>query len=164
MSLRQTAWVSPVPHCRTIPPEPAFTTGSEMQVWQLLCDTLPTEAVLMANFRITDERKDHEANLIVLMPGAGVIVVEVKGGSVWRDRLGWHQRTQGGEKRRCDPAKQAMLTKYAVRDYVEHDPRWSTSSRTRIVWAHAIVTPHSEFRDDFAAPECPRWLGLAARH
>jgi Nuclease-related domain len=163
--------VSTAPHCRTIPPEPAFTTGSERQVWQLLRDTLPTEAVLMANLRITDETKDHEADLIVLMPGAGVVIVEVKGGKVWRDAFGWHQRSRGGEEHRGDPVQQAMVTKYAVRGYVETDQRWSASSRTRIVWAHAVVTPHSDFHEDFASPECPRWLihgkcdlpGLAGR-
>ena len=140
-----------------MPAEPLFASASEKQVWEQLRDTLPPAAVLIANLRITDERKDHEADLIVLIPGMGVIVVEVKGGSIWRDRLGWHQRMHGGEERRVDPAVQAMLTKYAVRDYVEHDPRWRDSSRTRIVWAHAVVTPHSEFPADFAAPECPRW-------
>jgi Nuclease-related domain len=135
-----------------------FTTGSERQVWELLRDTLAPQAVLMANFRITDETKDHEADLIVLMPDAGVVIVEVKGGNVWRDRLGWHQRSQGGQEHRCNPVEQAMLTKYAVRDYVDSDQRWSTSSRGRIVWAHAVVAPHSDFHEDFAAPECPRWL------
>jgi hypothetical protein len=150
--------VSTTPHCRTIPSEPAFTTGSEKQVWQLLRGTLPPETVLMANLRITDQTKDHEADLIVLMPDAGVVIVEVKGGNVWRDRLGWHQRSQGGQEHRCNPVEQAMLTKYAVRDYVESDQRWSTSSRGRIVWAHAVVAPHSDFHDDLAAPESPRWL------
>ena len=47
-----------------------------------------------------------------------------------------------------------MRVKYAVRDYVEADPRWD---RQRVVWAHAVVTPYSAFPDDFAAPDCPRW-------
>ncbi|HYO33348.1 MAG TPA: NERD domain-containing protein [Nocardioidaceae bacterium] len=140
-----------------MPSEPAFTTGTEKLVWERLRDTLPPEAVLMANFRITDETKDHEADLIVLMPAVGVVVVEVKGGSVWRDGRGWHQGGQAGPEHRVDPVRQALLTKYAIRDYVERDPRWGNTSRTRIVWAHAVVTPHSDFDDDFDAPECPRW-------
>jgi hypothetical protein len=155
--VRQTAGVSTAPLCRTIPPEPEFTTGSERQVWQLLRDSLPPDAVLMTNLRITDATLDHEADLIVLLPGVGVVIVEVKGGSLWCDRLGWHQRSQGGEQRPCNPVEQAMRTKHAVRDYVERDPRWSTSSRGGFAWAHAVVAPHSEFRDDFAAPDCPRW-------
>ncbi len=139
------------------PEKPNFTTPSEELVWERLRQSLPAESVLMSNLRITDERKDHEADLVVLMPGVGVIVVEVKGGSVWRDEDGWHQRMQGGRVRRNDPVEQARTTKYAVREYVERDPRWRESSRSRIVWAHALVAPYSCFDDDFAAPECPRW-------
>ncbi len=139
------------------PEKPSFTTPSEELVWERLRRSLQGEAVLMANLRITDERKDHEADLVVLMPGVGVVVVEVKGGSVWRDADGWHQRMQGGRVRRTDPVEQARTTKYAVREYVERDPRWRESSRSRIVWAHALVAPYSCFDEDFATPECPRW-------
>jgi len=153
----ETARMSPTSECRLVPDDPAFTTGSEELVWLQLRDTLPDAAVLIANFRITDEKKDHEADLIVLMPEVGIIVVEVKGGSLWRDQDDWHQRMQSGRERRHDPAGQAMKTKYAVREYVERDPRWKNSSRSRIVWAHALVAPYSSFHDDFDAPECPRW-------
>jgi hypothetical protein len=77
----------------------------------------------------------------------------------------------GGEDHRGNPVEQAMRTKYAVRSYVENDQRWRASSRTRVVWAHAVVAPHSEFHEDFASPECPQWpihgerdlAGLAGR-
>ncbi|MFL6133169.1 MAG: NERD domain-containing protein [Nocardioidaceae bacterium] len=143
--------------CRLVPEEPRFTTTSEQQVWERLRDSLPAEAVLVANFRITDATKDHEADLVVLMPGVGVVVVEVKGGSVWRDETGWHQSQGSGRQKPIDPMTQAMKSKYAIRDYVERDPRWRDSSRSRIVWAHALVAPYSEFHDDFEAPDCPRW-------
>ena len=64
--------------CRLVPGEPRFETASEEHVWRVLGAALPEHAVLIANFRITDETKDHEADLIVLMPGVGVVVVEVK--------------------------------------------------------------------------------------
>jgi hypothetical protein len=83
--------------CRLVPGEPRFETASEEQVWSVLGAALPEHAVLIANLRITDETKDHEADLIVLMPGVGVVVVEVKGGSVWRDADGWHQALQSGK-------------------------------------------------------------------
>jgi hypothetical protein len=91
------------------------------------------------------------------MPEVGFVVVEVKGGSVWFDRQGWRQSTQSGEVKRIDPVRQARGNKYAVRGYVEADPRWRDSSRQRVVWAHAFVAPFSEFAEDFAAPDCPRW-------
>ncbi len=136
-----------------VPSDPKFTTDSEREVWERLRDTLGPDDVLLANLRLTDETKDHEADLIVLMPDAGVVVVEVKGSSVWYDD-GWWQRRRGKDTR-IDPVGQARTTKYAVRDYAARDPRWGR--RNHIAWGHAIVTPYSDFPDDFATPDCPRW-------
>ncbi|QNN52333.1 nuclease-related domain-containing DEAD/DEAH box helicase [Nocardioides mesophilus] len=142
---------------RLVPEDPRFTTGSERQVWTRLRNSLPSGAVLLANFRITDEAKDHECDLVVLMPEVGVVVIEVKGGSVWCDEEGWHQTLTSGHVRRIDPVSQARDSKYALRTYVEADPRWKHSSRSRVVWAHALVAPFSDFADDFETPDCPRW-------
>jgi len=66
-----------------LPANPKFATESEREVWRLLCHKLRPEDVVLANLRLTNRDKDHEADLIVLMPGVGIVVVEVKGGSVW---------------------------------------------------------------------------------
>jgi hypothetical protein len=137
---------------RCFPDNPTFQTGSEREVWERLRDTLPSGSILVANLRITDAHKDHEADLVALVPGAGAIVVEVKGGSVWYDGS-WHVSTRS-RVREIRPVDQARQTKYALRTYVEHDPRWS---RGRIAWAHAVVAPYSHFPTDFSTPECPRW-------
>src|SRR5436190_1649726 len=63
----------------TVPQEPRFTTASEREVWERLVRQLGPSDVVAANLRLTDEDKDHELDLVVLMPGAGVVVVEVKG-------------------------------------------------------------------------------------
>ena len=65
---------------RLIPESPTFTTGSEKEVWERLRDSLGDDDVLIANLRLTDGDKDHEADLVVLMPEIGVLVLEVKGG------------------------------------------------------------------------------------
>ena len=140
--------------------EPTFANEAEKLVWETLRDQLPDGSVLVAGLRIVDETLDHEADLVALIPEVGVVVIEVKGGAVWfgaRDGVGdgdptWWQG--GGGVRKIDPVKQVLRVKYAVRDYVEADPRWS---RGHVVWAHAVVTPYSDFPDDFAAPDCPRW-------
>lgn len=145
---------------RTHPEDPKFATTSERAVWEQLRATLPDVAVLLANLRIVDEEKDHESDLVVLLPGAGIVVVEVKGGSVWvedhPDGARWWISTKGGGQRRIHPVEQAQTSKYAWREYVEKDPRWG--SRGRLAWAHAVVTPYSSFAPDFALPGCPRWL------
>jgi hypothetical protein len=136
------------------PEEPKFQTPSEEEVWLRLRDTLPDDAVLIAGLRITDEDKDHEADLVVLLPQVGIVVLEVKGGSVSFDGDAWVQRSRGGKKR-IDPVEQVRTTKYAIRDYVAADPRWAR--RRHVAWAHGVVAPYSAFPDDFAAPDCPRW-------
>ncbi|HEX8973800.1 NERD domain-containing protein [Oryzihumus sp.] len=143
-------------HCHCDPAEPLFTTESERHVWETLRDTLRQEDRLLANLRLTDHTKDHEADLVVLMPGAGVVVVEVKGGSVHHDGHSW-QQTARGETRVIDPVRQVRDTQYALRRYVESDPRWKGSSRGRVRWGHAVVVPWSDVDEDFALPDCPRW-------
>ena len=142
---------------RGIPEDPQFTTESEREVWQRLIAKGGDDWTVLANVRLTDESKDHEADLIVLMPDVGVVVVEVKGGSVFVEDGRWMQRAQG-EVRRIHPVDQARDTKYALRGFVESDPRWRDSSRTRVRFGHAVVTPYTDISDDFATPDCPRWM------
>jgi hypothetical protein len=139
-----------------VPPEPQFTTTSEREVWERLRDTLGPDDVLLANLRLTDETKDHEADLVVLMPDVGIVVLEVKGGSVWyADRHWWIRRRRTGEATKIHPVDQARDAKYSLRAYVENEPRWG--SRSRVAWAHGVVTPYAEFGNEFSVPELPRW-------
>lgn len=137
-----------------VPPDPQFANSTERAVWERLRDTLGPDDVLLANLRLTDERKDHEADLVVLMPDIGAIVLEVKGSSVWYDDGSWWIQRRG-RPTRIHPVDQARDAKYSLRHYVEHDPRWG--SRSRIAWAHGVVTPWSEFGNEFSVPELPRW-------
>jgi len=45
----------------------------------------------------------YEADLIVAWPGAGVAVVEVKGGHVSRHHGQWYQSTRGDTRPACYP-------------------------------------------------------------
>lgn len=137
-----------------VPPHPSFTTQSERDVWERLRDSLGREDVLIANLRLTDVDKDYEADLVVLMPEVGIVVVEVKGGSVWRDEDGWWM-TRRGQPTPIDPVTQVRTTKYAVRDYVARDPRWKRANH--VAWGHAVVTPYADFGPDAEAPDLPRW-------
>lgn len=121
-------------------------------MWALLRDQLGSDAVLIANQHLTTEDRDYEADLVVLVPDYGVVVLEVKGGSVWYDE-GWIQ-TRGGEAHGIHPVDQARDAKYALRTYVENHPAWG--SRTRVRWAHGVVTPYAAFAADFSLPELPR--------
>ena len=133
---------------RSIPEHPRFASPGERSVWDRLMATLPADATVLANYRLISGGFDHEGDLVVLLPDHGVVVLEVKGGSVWHDGQ-WHQGDH-----LIHPTEQAQRVKYAMRDYVEDNPRWS---RGRIAWAHGVVTPYSSFPSTFEAPDCPRW-------
>jgi hypothetical protein len=139
------------------PERPRFVNGAERQVWETLRDQLTAADALMAGLRISERRKDHEADLVVLMPGAGVAVLEVKGGAVRRDNYHWRQ-SRGGSEVTIDPVDQVLKTHYALRNYVESDPRWQEVGRRRVQWGHAVVVPHTTLPTDFASPDCPRWM------
>ncbi|MGN7246806.1 NERD domain-containing protein [Janibacter anophelis] len=142
---------------RLVPDDPRFTNESERVVWERLRDSLRPEDTLIANFRLTDTRKDHEADLVVVMPDVGVVVVEVKGGGVRIDDGRWTIRRHGTGVP-IDPVGQARDTRYAIRQYIESDRRWADSSRSKVRFAHAVVTPFVGLGLDFDLPDCPRWM------
>ena len=143
-----------MPTC--IPERPQHATESERQVWDLLRSQLGEKDLLIAGIRVTDHAKDHELDVVVAMPGAGIVVAEVKGSSVWHDGEGWRQ-WRAGRDVRIRPVDQARGGKFSLREYVERDPRWRAANRTRIRWAHAVVLPHTRLPEGFAAPDAPRW-------
>ena len=144
---------------RLIPETPTFTTASEREVWERLRDSLGDDDVLLANLRLTDMEKDVEADLVVLMPEVGILVLEVKGGSVhvqaddadghswWTMRRGVHTRIR--------PVDQVRTAKHALKRYVEQHP--DGGAARRVGWGHGLVVPYSSFSADFAVPELPRW-------
>lgn len=139
---------------RLVPPDPAFTTQSEREVWEALARQLDDDCVLMANLRLTGEDGDHEIDLLALIPDAGIVVIEVKGATVSQDAQGrWQVRSKEGT-RRIDPVGQLTRGKYALRAFIESDPRWG--GRTRVRWGHALVLPYTRVDDDFATPDLPR--------
>ena len=143
---------------RLIPESPTFTTPSEAEVWQRLRDSLGDDDVLIANLRLTDADKDVEADLVVLMPDVGILVLEVKGGSVTvqPDETGhswWIQRQ--GKQVRIYPVEQVRVAKHSLKRYVEQHPRGGATRR--VGWGHGLVTVYSSFAENFSVPELPRW-------
>lgn len=138
---------------RTVGDRPTFVTDSERDVWKRLVRQLPDDCVLLANQRISDEHKDHEADLIALMPGSGIVTIEVKGSYVWHDGQSW-LINRGGTTTAIDPVDQAMLADHALRRYLASDPR---RPGHRLRFSHHVVLPYTDVDADFSLPECPRW-------
>ncbi len=127
--------------------------GAERRVWEALADQLQPKDLVIVGQRITDHLKDHEIDFIVAIEGAGIACLEVKGGEVWHDGNSWWQRRRK-KNVRISPVRQAREACYALRDFVERDPRWT---RGRLRWDHIVVLPHTDVPQDFALPDCPRW-------
>jgi hypothetical protein len=106
------------------------------------------------NQRVTDNVRNSEIDFVLGVPGSGFICSEVKGGQVAYNGCTWTQMSATGHVGVIDPVGQARKGMYALRTYVEADPRWG--SRGRVRWAHAVVFPFTCVPDDFAVPDCPR--------
>ena len=138
-----------------IPEQPRFAHTSEEVVWRALLDQLGPNDLVVANQRVTDHDKDHEIDFVVALEDYGVVCLEVKGGEIWHENDTWYQRRPDGPTP-IDPVGQVRGAMYALRRYVENDPRrTSTSGHAR--WDHLVVFPNSSVPVDFARPECPRW-------
>ncbi len=137
-----------------LPPRPTFVTASERAVWERLSAQLGDDDVLISGQRISSRDKDHEIDVAVAFAGGGVVVVEVKGSKVWCDAGGWWIDRRG-QTTRIDPVTQAREAQYALRAWLDQDPRWR--GRRDLRWGHAVVLPYTRVDDDFALPDAQRW-------
>ncbi|MYR07780.1 ATP-binding domain-containing protein [Gordonia sp. SID5947] len=141
-----------MPH--ELPEQPRFASTSEELIWQKLREQLPDDDLLIHGQRVTDHAKDHEIDIVVAIDGAGIACLEIKGGEVWHQDGSWWQARAGQPPKPIDPVEQSREACYALREYVELDPRWTQG---RLRWDHMVVLPHSEVPRDFSLPDCPRW-------
>ena len=140
----------------THPSSPEFASSAERAVWERLCDQLPDDAVLLAGQRVTVDGEEAEADLVVLWPGIGVAVIEVKGGRVSLRDGQWHQAGGGAERVLTrSPIDQAQRAKHLLLDYLN---RASSTNIGRAV--HLAVLPYTQLPDSWSAPESPRALTL----
>lgn len=121
---------------------PRLANRAERRVYQALVEQLQPNDLVIAGQRVTDHLKDHEVDFVVAIEGAGIVCVEVKGGEVWHDGDTWRQKRRGREVD-IDPVRQAREACYALRSFIENDPRWSQG---RLRWDHVVVLPN---------PTCP---------
>ncbi|GAA4287921.1 nuclease-related domain-containing DEAD/DEAH box helicase [Georgenia daeguensis] len=150
---------------RLFPPDPDFPDGfhGERAVWEALRDQLPDEAVLFRSIPLIEGAKEREIDLLVAWPGAGIAVIEVKGGNVWKDDAGaWHVSSGGGERRIEDPAEQVQDARHLLQSYLRRrgsGPAAVASSRT----AHLVALPFTEVPQDWSAPNLARTM-VVDRH
>ncbi len=133
---------------------PRLINGAERRVWEALTTQANPGDLVIPGKRVTDHLKDHEVDFVVALDDGGIVCLEVKGGEITHNGTTWLQRRRDGQKHKIEPVRQAREACYALRSYVENDPRWT---QHRLRWDHVVVFPNSALPQDFALPDCPRW-------
>ncbi len=139
----------------TLPDHPRLASATERRVWAALGAQLGDGDLVIAGQRVTDHLKDHEIDFLVAIEGAGIVCIEVKGGEVTHNGRDWLQHLHTGRVKTIEPVRQVRQARYALRDFIEKDPRWTQG---RVRWNHIVVLPNSDFSQDFALTDCPRWM------
>ncbi|EYT48138.1 nuclease-related domain-containing DEAD/DEAH box helicase [Brachybacterium muris] len=139
-----------------IPPQPAFASDAERVVWEVLAGALPDDATLIAGQRITDEAHEVEMDLLLLWPGIGTVVIEVKGGRVSVTDGTWHQADRTARRPlHTSPIEQAQRARHVLLRHVNE-----RSSRPLGRSVHMVALPWTELPSDWDVPDAPRALLL----
>lgn len=121
-------------------------------MWEKLTAQLPDDVVLLHGQRLTDDRNDVEIDILVLWPGLGALVLEVKGGVVGIDDGRWYTGSaHARHPLRRSPLEQAMIGKNTLYKYLK--------GRLSVVFTpvvHAAVLPYTFLPDDWDVPDAPR--------
>lgn len=146
---------------RNFPPEPEYReagSGAERRVWQAL-QALPDEAVIIAQYRVLDDRRvTREADFLVLIPDMGIAVVEVKGGQVRSHGREWFSRDHYGHDHAIkNPILQASKAGYAIADFV-YDQGFLFRG-----WVPVVVLPDTALPSRFRPADSSRrqWIDAA---
>lgn len=141
-----------------IPDDVTFGEGlrGEEQVWTRLREQLPDDVVVLHSTAIRQQGTEREVDLLVLWPGVGVVVVEVKGGWVeYRDGVWRNGRGRSEAKRIEDPADQVNDARHRLVEWLRDrgtGPRDATHAR----WVSVVVLPGVDVGTDWQRPGLPR--------
>ncbi|HEX5826221.1 MAG TPA: nuclease-related domain-containing protein, partial [Candidatus Limnocylindrales bacterium] len=119
---------------------------TERQVEALLRDALPEGARLYPNVRFVTKTRptgpahDGEADLVLVHPEYGLLVIEVKGGAPTRDGQGrWFL---GGRELKRSPFQQAEDAKHDLVREIQGQPDWPRDRQLRA--GHAVAFPNAD--------------------
>lgn len=147
---------------RTVPAEFPARDGrrGEQEVFEALAAQLPHDALLLHSLWLDDGRARTELDLVVLWPGVGLAVVEVKGGVVERDAAGawWSVRHERRNRLPVPPMTQAGDGRGAL---VRHLAAHGLAHGARA--ACLVALPHVEVPSGYDSGDLPRRLVLDRR-
>ena len=137
---------------------------AERTLYAAFCEQLDDPYVVFhhVSWLAHDRRKhpqDGEADFVIAHPDRGVLVLEVKGGTIQRDGQSgrWTTTsTSGVTDVIADPVKQALDSKYILLD------RLKLALARYIVIGHAVAFPDVEIKSTFLGLNLPRQIVLDA--
>lgn len=122
---------------------------AELVLYRALADQLGSEYTIFHSVAwISRPRgsgpRDGEADIIIIHPTNGVLVIEVKGGLIRRDaaKAAWTSTDVGSVVHDIkDPFEQAKTAKYALLEKVKEAPAWQKLRIGRFTLGHAAFFP-----------------------
>lgn len=132
------------------PEHPDFRgSTAEERVWTKLMEQLPEGAAVFHSLKLA-HLGEREIDFLVLWPGVGAAVLEVKGGVVRRSRGRWYTRSHGGQDHAMEnPVNQARAAKHKLRGYLDGTAAHGTR------FAELAVFPFTKVGHDFHSPGTP---------
>ena len=137
---------------RVIPAHPVYGHPSEEAIVSQLREQLSDDSLIVVGQRVSTDEKEHEVDILVAMPGAGIVAMEIKSGQIAVEDGQWVQGS-GAKRYIIDPVNQCRDALYALRGFVSADPRWPDQFQR---WTHMLVFPHASIPKDFALPDIQR--------
>ena len=67
---------------RVIPAHPVYGHPSEEMVVDTLREQLSEDSLIVVGQRVSTDEKEHEVDILVAIPGAGIVAMEVKAGQI----------------------------------------------------------------------------------
>jgi hypothetical protein len=91
---------------------------------------------------------DGESDFVFIGPEIGLVVLEVKGGRIGRDKKSWYSIDRHGDRYQIkDPISQAKNGRYAILDYLRQKSRPLASLVDKLASAHMVSFPNVDRRD-----------------
>jgi hypothetical protein len=118
-----------MPICR--PEFPNFKSKGEERVWKMLVDTLPKNATIFQNQKLSLYGRSLEIDTFVVLPGHGMVCIEVKGGQVEVLADGNVKTYYQGRSEIVNPQDQCDDYISALKNAVKNDPELTNP---RIAW------------------------------
>lgn len=142
---------------RCYPQEPEFTskTAAEQKVWEILRRDLPDDALLFHSVQLRHQRAEHEIDLLVLLPGVGVAVIEVKGGLIRVENGTWYQSgAKDKHPLKESPMAQVQSASHALRELLGKHMGSRFTSRI----ADLVCFPYTDWPAGYSSVGLPRDL------